>query len=418
MTSLSAKPFKTVDRFFSRFLRTEHGAFVFALAPLVVGLLRYQEEALLFGMYKNATDDTVVDVLLFYYLMLAGLVLILRFIGGLDARRAIGPAAMGLILALLPPLIDTPLGVTPAENYQYFRELCWTFAAPYQPVGETVTLWLSVALITIYVGWASRNTKRALASGTAFYLQLVALTGGRIPLEQSLSSFGIVAPGASHLFAIVLIVAAWSALKARTMLPSLARINHALPWGLAAAFGARISGDNWDVVAVKAVLCTVAFLIIVVENDYWDHDLDATAGGTARLADKDDLGFALLVQALLLAFAWAWYANGAMLLLLFFAIWKLYHHPDTRLKRFFCVNYTIEGLSAACCVLIGLLRQEQIVADAPPFELVALALGGFALGSMFKDYKDIKQDRLARVGTIYTLLRRSVPVVRIHRIGH
>jgi 4-hydroxybenzoate polyprenyltransferase len=93
----------------------------------------------------------------------------------------------------------------------------------------------------------------------------------------------------------------------------------------------------------------------------------------------------------------------AGLLLVFYLSTLLYHHRRFRLKRIFPLSYLIEGVCAAAMVSVGTLS----TVNKPECWIVGLGAAagflGFALGSPFKDYKDIDGDQEASNQTLYTL---------------
>jgi len=118
------------------------------------------------------------------------------------------------------------------------------------------------------------------------------------------------------------------------------------------------------------------------------------------------------LQVLLVVWALCFHPIGFFSLILFFALFTLYQLPPMRLKRLFCGSYRTEGLAAGACVLFGAQRPAEQGWLALTMVLV---IGGFSVGSWFKDYKDIDQDRAAGVGTIYTRgMKKGRSIAGIH----
>jgi 4-hydroxybenzoate polyprenyltransferase len=209
----------------------------------------------------------------------------------------------------------------------------------------------------------------------------------------------------------------YSVFHPATMGPSLARVNHALPWGLAALLGARMAGQPWSLALVKSLAMVLAFQLVVIANDWFDRDADGAAGGTARPATHDDAVFSMLLQVLLLAWVATALPHSFAAVLLFFGVGLAYQLPALRFKRLFCLGYKLEGAAGAAAFLFGVGDMKGLPGDSSWVPWIALlAFGGFAFGCMFKDYKDIDQDRQARIGTIYTrYLARQFTLRAIHR---
>jgi hypothetical protein len=404
-----------IDRFLRRLLRIPYSPFLLLVVPPIIGVVRALEEDLLFGL-GTATTTTVLEFGFSYLVLLLLLAAAFRIASGRDVRELVGAAAVGLVIAWLPPLLDLLLPRGPDFRYFYLRSFEWDFAAPYEPLGETVTIWLALAVATAFLGWLTRSGRRTLLGAALVYVSLQVfgwvVHAGAAALAESAD---LRPPMVDPVSLLLVAFAVYAALNARTLGPSLRRVGHALPWGLAAALGARLAGGSWAEATFKAVVMAFAFLLVLLANDYFDREQDAAAGGRARAASGDDAVFAFGLQAALSAWALLHYKHGGFLIVLFFLAANAYHLPALRFKRLFCLGYKIEGVCGMACFLFGLQDAHGYPPGPRTALLALLALGGFSLGSMFKDYKDIDQDRAARVGTIYTLfLARGRSLAGIH----
>lgn len=422
-----------VDRLFQRVMTIPSTPYLVVLVPTIVGTFRLLEESLwnprlvvpgvLGSGFPGALARTA-HFVTFYALLQLALALGLALVTRRKTTDLVGPVSVGLVFAWLPPLLELCVPVEYRRGFAYFRELDFDFFTEYQSTGESVTVWLVVAAAALFSGWLTRRWSRALLGALTGYSLVLALGWGwttiaRVVLEAggsaSLPGHG---PGSTAGLAVVQllgllgILGLLAGMRPRSFLPSLARFNHALPWGLLAGLSARFAGNDWLVTIERAIIMALAFQFVALANDYLDREQDAGAGGTARPATADDLVLSTYLQVLLLAWALCFRPTGFPALLLALALSALYHLPPLRLKRLFCGSYRTEGLAAGACVLFG--GQEPEPQGWLAVTMV-LAIGGFSVGSWFKDYKDIDQDRAARVGTIYTrLLKRGRSLRGIH----
>jgi hypothetical protein len=310
---------------------------------------------------------------------------------------------LGLIVAWLPPLLEMVLFSQPGRSYRFAREFYWHLAVPHQPIWETIGVWLGIALAAGFVALLTRSSARALIALVGAYavMQFIGwvmpAAAERLALWPELRGVGIVS--VYDFISILVALGVYLVWNRRSLAPSLKRIAHAIPCGLFAALGARMAGQPPGLAALKGLGIVAAGQLVVVANDYYDRTQD-TAGGVARPVTSDDLIAATFFQVLLTVWAGLLDPAAAFLVGLFFVLALAYHHPALRLKRLFCAAYKVEGVAAAACFLFGV--GSRSMGEPWVRTMAALAFGGFALGAMLKDYKDIAQDRANRIGTIYT----------------
>ena len=405
-----------LDRFYDRLSRIPHTPLLFLLVPPIIGTVRIFEEELLHGGKMNF-DHGVYHVAIGYLLLQMMMLLALRVATGRPWRELTGVVSVGLLLAWLPPVFDLWFTNPEHIHYVYFREFRWSFVAGEQMAGESLTLWLVVFSAGVYAAWATRHPGRTLLGMLLGWSALQVYAWGWPALTIEL--FGQVAPRLQvdfmNFVALVLILLVWALLNPRTMWRSLARFNHALPFGLAATIAARMAGGEWLFVVPVGVGVALAFQLVVVANDYFDREQDAAGGAAARGATRDDMYVATLLQVYLLGWLLFFYPNAVGGMVLFLAGWACYHHPELRLKRFFPVSYVIEGLAGAASFIIGIyVLGPRPEGDWAPFWTL-MAFSAFFAGSVFKDYKDVEQDRAAGVETFYT---RNVELGRSPAVTH
>lgn len=406
---------RPIDRLFARTLAIPSTPYLVVLVPTIIGTFRLAEEAL--GnpglVSPDAPRSPATQALLavtFYALMQLALAASIGLASRRPSAEILGPVSVGLILGWLPPVIDWLL-VTPSDQrfFSFFWRLDLDLFAPYQSIGESITLWLLVVLSGAFAWWLTRRLFRGVLGALGAYLvvQLVGwgwpalaiLVAPAGPPPTSTGGVTAAAVGPMMLLGLLAVFGLLVAQRSRFLLPSLARVNHALPWGFVTVAAARMGGETWFIAGVRGVVMAFAFQLAAIANDFLDREQDGSAGGSARPASRDDLVISTYLQAALLVWTVCFHPAGFFSLLLFFALVALYQLPPLRLKRLFCGSYRTEGLCGGACVLFG----------SPPASegrwlgvAMLLAIGGFSVGSWFKDYKDIEQDRASSVGTIYT----------------
>lgn len=182
---------------------------------------------------------------------------------------------------------------------------------------------------------------------------------------------------------------------------------HILPFTLALLIGGLTAGPLGTHQLLLAALLFALTQILIVQNNVYDRLEDESAGRNHGLSPKDaNLGHILAV-ALLLAAAWLDPLPGG-LLACYYLLGTVYHHPLVRAKKHFPLPYLFEGVAGALCVLCGMVSHSSInienLAQQNSLIVPPLAFAGFALSSVFKDYKDIEGDRVGGVTTLYTFL--------------
>lgn len=405
-----------IDSFFKRLMRIRYSAYLIILVPVAIACIRVFEEDIIHGLDTNV-PFFVFHTIMFYQLMMMLILAAMRIATGRKHGEIAGAATVGLILGLLPPIIDIFIPGQEGKAYHYINEFSWLFLSPRLMLGETITLYIVIAGFGIFTAWLTRSAKRTLLAIVCSYFTLQIFAWGwnalTLQIVDFTESYFI---DIMNLIAILVIFAVYASLNYKTVLPSIRRVNHALPWGLAAMIAGRMAGGEWFFIAIVGLAAVLSFLLVIIVNDYFDREQDASAGGEARFVEKDDLIFSFYMQALMLAWFLNFYPKAFAAILLFFTITACYHIPELRFKRLFCLNYKIEGFAGAAFFLLGLYILGPFPEGLWAPVITLLVMGGFSAGSMFKDYKDIDQDRLDKVGTIYTLLSaRGKSIESIHR---
>ncbi len=394
---------RSVTNFFERLLRVTYSPYLIVFVPLLIASIRYSQEIMLLDLpYRHS--GVFFHMFLFYSLLILLFALILNLTTGRPWRQTIGIAAVGLVLGILPPFLDLLLPGGEDRFYIYFPEFTWLFVHDKQLIGETVTVWFSILSSAVFVGWLTKSVTRFLAMFVLAYLATQFAAWGLPALLRPFSTqYGKIAwLDINNLAFMTVVFFLYVGLNWKTMGPTLTRFNHALPWGFLAAVGSRMSGESFLIAGAKGYLFAFSFLMMTYANDYFDREQDSSAKGKSRPVSSEDIVVILAFHVYLIYWAQQFHQVGWHLHLFFMSLALVYHIPQLRFKKLFCLGYKIEGLAAASAFMFGALLPNRYPDQEWLPLTVFLVLGGFSLGSMFKDYKDIDQDYASKVGTIYT----------------
>jgi hypothetical protein len=398
-----------IDALIGRLAAIEFSPLMLAVVPIAVAAGRGSAELLM--TESRSFSVPLLNYVLCYSLLQLSILGVLRLTTGIDHRRLVGLISVGLFLGWLPPIIDTALRLAGVDQgnawYLYPKSIDWNLFARYELVGESIALWLSILLAGVVAGWLTGSWRRGFAASLLTYV-VIQVVAWALP-AASTEIRGVARDMRRHvplnwlyLFAIGSL---YVVLNRRTMVPSLLRVAHALPWGLLVAVGTALSGQGWDVAVNRGLVMVLAAQLAIHANDYFDREMDGMAGGRARPVSRDDLIFIAFLHVVLIAQAHAVEKRALVFPVTFVVLWATYHLPTIRAKRVLGIPYLFEGIGAALCILYGMYSTRGFSTEQDVVLLVAgLAFAGFLIGSALKDYKDIPQDRAAGVETIYTLL--------------
>jgi hypothetical protein len=341
-----------------------------------------------------------------YLVLFFSFAVVLRVAARLPFERAANPATVGLLFGVVPPLIDWMVGNEPPQ-YVFFRSFEPLLAADYQPIGESVVLWLLILATIGFTYYLTRSPARATIAGVGAYIvlqlhgfALVSLFTGSDRFSADAETRRVLLAEFNLLIA-ALIYVVW---RGRALVASIARVNHCLPHAMLALGGAAWAGYGLRDALVKGAIVVALFLVLLFHNDYYDQQEDRVAG-RQRMVTIDDV-----VWSSFFLFALTFPIVQLNMLIVFlcaigFLTGLLYHHPSVRLKERFCLAYKAEGVWAWLAFLIGASSPSGFVGK----HLVAASLlvfGGGTLISIPKDWKDIDADRAARIPTYYVVFTR------------
>lgn len=362
----------------------------------------------------HAFSDTATLYLMGYFLFWTLLTLLL------PQRPGVGKVvAAGLLLGVLPPILERwiPALGGPETFYDYFFEFqLWFYEPSYQPLAETVTVWLTIVGTGAFVAVVSRSVLRTLAALVGAWAAL--LWGGSLissllvgDWTASLHPDRWVMTPAMLATCMVL----FHGVRWRAHLPSILRVNHILPFvglaGVGAAFAGHDAFDTLWRMALVLYLC----LVLLIQNDTYDEEEDAHAGRERRATGEDAFWSTTLALFWLLCIARMAPITALCGLSILLLGW-VYHHPAARLKQHFCMAYMVEGAGALASFTVGLSSAVAIASDHALAGVTLLVFGGGALLSMPKDWKDIEADRAAGIPTLYVLRsERPEQIRKLHR---
>ncbi len=360
-------------------------------------------------------------------------------------QRSMNVVQAAVFCGILPPLIDGVVTGPGTFRYQYVFDFPsgwpWTLYAPERavPIGESVVLWLTIALMGIYVFRKTASLARAAVALAAAYA-LVAFHGAILPTALTLAfpqsgwnmNAEVITYGQLGVTLLLYVV-----FRPAVALGLLKRAHHTVPFILVCLIGAAMKGPLDGRVLWNASLVFLAFIVALAQNDFFDRDEDARQG-RAPYVDREDV---VILNTIFLLFVITLIATGSAIgyiLFIIFVVSMLYSHPLYRAKRFFPANLKSEGVWGASAFLVGVVasgggevaidpmmlplaqageQSADISAtfDRPTLVALALVFCGWSLVAALKDFKDIRADARSRIQTTYTLaVKRGWGLRRVH----
>lgn len=352
----------------------------------------------------------------FYLVMFFSFTLLLKIVAGLSFEKAAKPASVGLLFGLAPPLIDYLSGVK-QPRYQYFKEFEPLLTADYLPVGETIVLWMLVAVVFFFVCYLTRSLLRGALAAIGTYI-IIQLHGFFFVWLICSSDMIFLQP---HIRSVILSVInllvsfiVYAILRGPPVLSSITRFNHALPHFMLAVSGAVWAGYGFGNGVIKGLIVLLFFVFLLIQNDCYDRDEDQLANRKENTTLDDVTWSSFFVFCLLFSIAQVNFVMVLMIVICFVAGF-LYHHPSVRLKERFCLSYKIEGIWALMAFLAGAASPTGFSGHDLLLPSILL-FGGGTLISIPKDWKDVTSDRLAKIPTYYVVLtHRGQDEYIIHR---
>ncbi len=379
---------------------------------IIVGVGRFIEEALTVYLPRGdpLTFSAALNFVAFYAQIVWAYTAATAILIRQPWRRTLGPAMLGTLLGVLPPLMD--LVFYGAGNFNYFYQFDYPHAVfgPIPiglvrgiPLGEALAAYASAGLLAAYVALRSRSLGRTVLAFLVGY-ELIHIWGSGLPtLAARLESVVQLSLLTTlSLVQVILVIAIYYGLNPALLRQAVRRLPHALPGTLLVLLGGAIANQPIGPTAAIALIAGIVTMFTMHQNDFYDQTEDAKAGRIVTVTQEDMHFFHAMLILILIVIA-TYQISIVALLLVFYLSTLLYHHRRFRLKRIFPLSYLIEGVCAAAMVSVGALS----TVNKPEYWTVGLGAAagflGFALGSPFKDYKDIDGDQAAGNQTLYTL---------------
>lgn len=388
-----------------------------------VGIGRATLELTLGRVPTNHSLLSILTSVTFYFEALMLFASALRWTARLSWPSAMSVASLGLVLGLVPPLLDVAIAGPGSGSYSYYFGGVgdWPillYDAKVVSIGETLALWLSILSLTAYTLLRTREVGRAilgflLSYATVFVLAVLPeLTWMHLNAPMRLvwqtmrdaREVSAIATQALVGLAIYLVHRTGAAVRISR------RLLHAVPFlcltmlgvcfrysegGLGGTLAHPITG----IVAV-GFMATIT-LSAIVSNDALDAELGQPVS-TLRSADATVFACSATLFAII----------GFMLsprlglpLLTALALSYLYHDKHCCGKARFPLNCLIEGGWAGCAFTTGYYCHPKLGGHMTTGAtlVAACAFGAWALFSVFKDYKDVRFDKRMRTQTAYTI---------------
>jgi 4-hydroxybenzoate polyprenyltransferase len=382
------------------------GIFTYVLAISTVRFLL--EDALnSYGVDGVARLSIWIDQCGFYLLVLGLFLLVQKLLLG---RAAAVPIMIGLLFALLPPIVDAALGRTP--RYSYVEPTLF-FTHPGLPVGELIAIYAAILTFGVYVALSKGNLVY-FVPGIAAAWVVGQIVGSVHPYWIVLPVSDALTASATKQFVTPLSVIYSTAFvtKAMIALAALAvideqfgafvryRFSRVLLGLSLCMLSASIFRPGAEAALLLTAIAVVSTLLAFMINTKGDEEEDRANGRPEFHPSLLTWSYAafFLLSFLLIAYRLdiPWHGAAAVVPL----AW-LYGAPF-HLKRVFPFAYVIEGV--ALSGIFGSFALATGAGSADVMWTLVTCFVVFAFGSIVKDYKDVEGDRAAGVPTVFTML--------------
>lgn len=329
----------------------------------------------------------------------------------------------GMFGSLFPPFFTALFNHGGTLRYDYFYQFTWDFFSPSQAVGESIGLWLTVAIVGIYFLYRKRS----------FLYLLIGLAGAYIILQFSgwflifptilIDGFllhtsanpGFLAAFSINLVWMLISLGCLFYLRRESFAATFKRFPHTFIRCILVLVGAQLASGTSPLTLIDGIMFMIGFILIQAENDYYDKEIDSTQS-RASLMTQDDLVFVRFFMLLLVLNIYIIQPMVGVLMLLFFLLGFMYNHTLFRLKRNFLGSSLVEGLAALAGLLAGIFSVQKNISGTEIFWISIISVI-FAVVSNIKDYKDIESDKKGGIKTLYVALdERGISPEKTHRL--
>lgn len=407
---------------------------IFSFA-VFTGFFRGIEEVVFFAIrLKNSEIFTFVH----FYLGLAfTLTLVLAFAGNLKWQKVNSAVVIGIFLGIFPPLIDKLFNPRTDIFYGFFflwnfSELPWLGFKPEFnfPLGESVTIWLSIFFSAYYIAYRTRNLLRTFIAAVGAYATFI-LFGSIVPILITRLTVGLITTPEeakqvaeaslrsvvyyNALAQVTLATLAYLVMRLPVLKLLTRRSLHVLPFVLISILGSLLNGPfNGDATMAAGLVFWMGW-VALLQNDFYDLS-DDRSRNPANLS-VNDIYFANTTFLLGLVTIFFIGQRLVMPLAIVFIVSVLYNYPFYRAKKSFPGNLKIEGIWGLCAFLTGALANSNGELANPVLLVALLVFGGWSLIASLKDAKDLRRDQRAGTRTLYTILiAQGFRFTKIHQL--
>jgi hypothetical protein len=478
MSAVGSAPRRWLYNIISLQEKKKYSFYVILLFSFFVAITRFMLEFILCHQTLCLLNINMLNFTMFYLHTIFIYTLILRvFVPELHWKKAIHLVLIGVFLGIFPPVIDTFIYGIGNFMYAYskvfpddWRLLLYNEKINFT-VGETATLFLTIFFTTVVVYIKTRKIFRTIAAFVATYCSVVffsqilptlafslskIIRSNMVETQQDLGSVagdffsigGFSNPYITPFFQFSVILIVYLILNPKIAKNILRRIHHALPAGITCLLGYSLHRRIDGYAVVIAIFFLFAFVVAIIQNDYFDRTEDEVEG-RAPYVERDDVTFfTVMLFFLVAALVIAGNVTGYFLML-FAVVSMLYNYDFYRGKKYFPSNNKIEGIFGVSSFLGGLcmafitgtkgagdilnIENVAFLVKSGSFEqmlksirefwtlqyvvITFLVFGGWFLISILKDYKDIEGDTAAGNQTVYSMLKKKNRDVKLfHRI--
>lgn len=318
-----------------------------------------------------------------------------------------GIAGIGVLLGILPVIIDALIIDSATQKYFYvdgFYPLL--FDRKMVPFGESLSLWVWLLSVSYFIFISTKSWFKTLLGFTLTYISIhmvgyvsnifkdyiLSWTFLKIPDDYFWTMWWLFI---SFLFACI---ANWDQFK-----HTFYRIHHAFVWGILVLLGAKLVGYVDNLTLLRAFIMAFSFFLVMIVNDYFDKDTDRINQRESTI-DSEMMLFTIYCHIVLVLTSGELDLVMGVITFLCFILGIAYNFPVVfRLKQNFVLGSLVEGIGAFLCLLAGGTQY------GPPLSKWFLPLAflfamGFMLASNMKDYKDFKGDYECNIKTFYVYM--------------
>ncbi len=404
------------------------------LIAVVVGFGRWFLEASLGVAKLNGVLPFAYS--LYYVAVGLSFHLILYRLSGISRRSSLNFARLGLLVGLLPPVVDLVnfwIQATPLLPYSYYLYEDFSYFSPFFyapmrgfPLGEAVAVWLIIMLTLVFTLRETRNPLRILAAGVAAYGVFLFFL---VVLPKSLTDFftqadaglnldaalRLNARNAStryHVFAhFAVIILLWLITDSNFRRALQRRVLHYMPFGAIATAPFIFTGNYGVLTLCIPGLVMLNFLFACMQNDLYDTKTVAKSAlvtvSTMGMQYADSVRFFMVLMFILVGYL---YGIGSLLFfpqLIFLVLTLLYNLPETRMRYYTLGGQKIEGGWGVCALWSALVCLKINPFQVSTLVLTVLIFFGWAYLSSLKDLKDILNDRRDGRKTLISFLQKK-----------